>query len=78
MSYPNPNPNPDFNPDPNPNQVLDLLNYTMFMAVIGLRIFVLTLLNELNFNPPPNEFSNFHDPAWSIYQVSLPTTAVGA
>ena len=51
-------------------RVLDLLNYTMFMAVIGLRIFVLTLLNELNFNPPPNEFSNFHDPAWSIYQVS--------
>ena len=51
-------------------RVLDLLNYTMFMAVIALRIFVLSLLNELNFNPPSNVFANFHDPAWSIYQVS--------
>ena len=62
---PNPNPNqvilslnPNPNPNPNPNQV------------IGLRIFVLTLLNSLDFNPPPNQFSDFHNPAWSIYQVS--------
>jgi len=30
---------------------------------------VLTLLNSLDFNPPPNQFSDFHNPAWSIYQV---------
>ena len=51
--------------------MLDLSTYTMFMCVIGLRIFVLTLLNELDFNPAPNAFSNFHDPAWSIYQVTI-------
>ena len=31
---------------------------------------MLTLLNSLNFNPPPNQWSDFHNPAWSIYQVS--------
>ena len=62
---PSPSPNPNqliltLNPNPNPNPT----------QVIGLRIFVLTLLNSLNFNPPPNQFSDFHNPAWSIYQVS--------
>ena len=79
---PSPTPNPNQailtlnpNPNPNPNQVILSLNPNPKPnpnpnQVIGLRIFVLTLLNSLNFNPPPNQFSDFHNPAWSIYQVS--------
>ena len=51
-------------------RIMDLLNYTMFMVVIGLRIYVLSLLNQLNFNPPSNIYADFNAPAWSIYQVS--------
>lgn len=30
----------------------DLVNYSLFMAILGCRIYTLTLLNELDFQPP--------------------------
>ena len=50
--------------------MLDVVNLSMLLVVIALRVWILYLLNILNFNPPPNQFSDFHNPAWSIYQVS--------
>ena len=49
--------------------VMDLVNYSMFMGVVAMRIYILTLLNSLDFNPPYNVYSNFHATAWTIYQA---------
>ena len=51
--------------------VLDLVNLSMLLVVIALRVWILYLLNILNFNPPPNEYAEFHSTAVSIYTIQV-------
>ena len=51
--------------------VLDLVNLSMLLIVIALRVWILYLLNILNFNPPPNEYAEFHSTAVSIYTIQV-------
>ena len=38
---------------------MDFLNYNFFMAVVVLRLYVLWLLNDLNFDPPSSLLALF-------------------
>ena len=49
---------------------MDLFNYTFFMVVVCLRIYILALLNQTDFDPPSNVYSNFFSTAYAIYAVS--------
>ena len=51
--------------------MLDVVNLSMLLVVIALRVWILYLLNILNFNPPPNEYAEFHSTAVSIYTIQV-------
>lgn len=50
--------------------VMDFINYNFFMAVIVLRLYILKLLNDVAFDPPPNVYSDFYQTARFIYTVA--------
>ena len=51
--------------------MLDLVNLSMLLVVITLRVWILYLLSILNFNPPPNEYAEFHSTDVSIYTIQV-------